>query len=970
MRHLSDICGNPAYTHQEAGLTVPFRERATSLIRERIVAAALLLACPVAASSALHAQVVPWRTQIAASPDAQTLPEDRGADGLAQTLRKLDSRASLMMIVAHPDDEDGGMLALESRGLGTRTAILTLTRGEGGQNAMSADSYDALGLIRTNELLLADQYSGTEQYFSRVADYGFSKTIEEAHQQWGHDRVLYDVVHAIRLYRPLVLTSVFTGNITDGHGHHQVSGEMAQEAFKAAGDPSVFPDQIAAGLLPWSPLKVYERVPGFSIGPKGIFDYATNKWAPVRFYNYVDKQWSDTVPTANIEIPEGTRDPLLGESYLQIAREGWSMQKSQYGGGTPLLPGPFTVSYHRYGSLVPTTEKESSFFDGIDTSLAGIASLAHSGDTASLVAALNEIHQHVAAATAAYSPSAPAKIAPDLAAGYRLTQQLIATVNGSSLSAPDKTNIVHELTIKLAQFNTALAEALGLEVNALVTPRTDIGATTGFPSSPAEMPTTVSPGSQIDVRVHVTAAEPWGPSPEGLQLARTWLENPDGDHWPVTRIGSPGLDTAFSLSGDAVFHVEVPHNAQLTRPYFTRPDFSQPYYDIGDPKLLNLPFGPWPLAGWAEFHYQGATIRLGQVVQTVHRVHGIGGVYQPLAVLPQLSVSFAASAGVVPEAQENAPVPLTVTVRNNEQDNTDGDVHLNLPQGWTSDPAEARFHLASGAAQAVTFTLHPTALDEKAWPIQAVAHTGNYDFSEAVDTVGYPGLKPYYLYRPATYRLRAVDVKTAPGIRVGYVMGTGDDVPEALSAIGVPVHLLTDAELASGDLSHYDAIVVGIRAYSSRPELFAASHRLMEYVHNGGTMLVQYQSNEFPAPYPLTLGRNPEKVVNEHDPVTLLDPASPLFAWPNHITAADFDNWVEERGHSFLSSWASQYTPLTETHDPGQDPQRGGLLVAHEGRGTYIYLSFAVYRQLPEAVPGAYRLLANLISASKQPARH
>ena len=240
-----------------------------------VLALALICAFTVAGS-----QEVPWRVQIAASPDAQTLPEDRGAAGLAQTLRKLDTWASLMFTVAHPDDEDGGMMAFESRGMGARTAIMTLTRGEGGQNAMSGESYDALGLIRTNELLLADQYSGSEQYFATVADYGFSKTKEEALQLWGHDRVLCDVVRAVRMYHPLVLASTFTGNITDGHGQHQVSGEVNQEAFSAAGDPSVCPDQIAAGLRPWSPLKVYARAPFFPASNRGIFDYATNKWSP------------------------------------------------------------------------------------------------------------------------------------------------------------------------------------------------------------------------------------------------------------------------------------------------------------------------------------------------------------------------------------------------------------------------------------------------------------------------------------------------------------------------------------------------------------------------------------------------------------------------------------------------------------------------------------------------------------------
>src|ERR1700761_680445 len=262
----------------------------------------LIVTFALAATITTQAQTVPWATHIAATPDAQTLPEDRGADGLWQTLRKLHTWASLMMIVAHPDDEDGGMLTYESRGAGARGAMLTLTRGEGGQNAMSSETYDALGLIRTNELLRADEFSGTEQYWSRVADYGFSKTIDEAFEKWGHDRVLYDVVRAVRLNRPLVIPAVFTGNVTDGHGHHQVSGEMAQEVFKAAGDPNVFPDQIAEGLLPWTPLKVYARVPGFSISPKGMYDYATGKWAPVRFYDYVAGKAIDAVPSTTLTI--------------------------------------------------------------------------------------------------------------------------------------------------------------------------------------------------------------------------------------------------------------------------------------------------------------------------------------------------------------------------------------------------------------------------------------------------------------------------------------------------------------------------------------------------------------------------------------------------------------------------------------------------------------------------------------------
>ena len=224
---------------------------------------------------------------------ASPIAPDRGAAGLARLLRELQTRASLLLFTAHPDDEDGGMLAYETRGQGARAALMTLNRGEGGQNVMSLDLYDALGLVRTQELLIADRYMGVDQYFSRVVDYGFSKTREEALEKWGHDRVLSDSVRVIRMTRPLVITSVFVGAATDGHGHHQVAGQMAQEAFVAAGDPNKFPEQIREGLRPWSPLKVYARVPIFQVTPEGMYDYAIDKFVPVRFFDYVNQKWSD-----------------------------------------------------------------------------------------------------------------------------------------------------------------------------------------------------------------------------------------------------------------------------------------------------------------------------------------------------------------------------------------------------------------------------------------------------------------------------------------------------------------------------------------------------------------------------------------------------------------------------------------------------------------------------------------------------
>src|SRR5271170_7880993 len=398
----------------------------------------LLLVAMFSAAPVLKAQT-PIDSTISATTDYQPLRVDRGTPALQQSLRKLNTRASIMMIVAHPDDEDGGMLTYESRGLGVRTSLLTLNRGEGGQNVMSSDADDALGLIRTNELLKADHYYGIDQYWTRVVDYGFSKTIEEAFQQWGHDRVLYDVVRAVRLNRPLVITASFIGGITDGHGQHQVSGEIAQEVFTAAGDPKVFPDQIKAGLRPWNPWKVYARVPNYSLGKEGMFDYATGKWAPVRFYNYVTKEWSTTAPSTNVVVPEGSYDPLLGRTYIQISRQGWGFQKTQNGGGYIVLPGEVNSDYHRYGSRVKSGENETSFFDGVDTSLMGIASLAQ-GDAGFLKTGLQTINQHVEQAMAAYDPSAPEKVAYSLHDGYLAAEKLIREVKSSSLSDDDKAN--------------------------------------------------------------------------------------------------------------------------------------------------------------------------------------------------------------------------------------------------------------------------------------------------------------------------------------------------------------------------------------------------------------------------------------------------------------------------------------------------------------------------------------------------
>jgi LmbE family N-acetylglucosaminyl deacetylase len=892
---------------------------------------------------------------------ALPLPEDRGAAALEQVLRRLKTTASVMEIVAHPDDEDGGLLTYLSRGLGVRTILYTLTRGEGGQNAMSADTYDALGVMRTNELLKADEYYGVKQVWGTEADFGFSKTQEEAFARWGHERVLYDAVLAVRRERPQVIIATFVGGVSDGHGQHQVSGEIAQEVFKAAGDPKIFPEQLKQGLQPWQPLAVYSMTPFAPITDKGMFDYATGKWAPAKFHNYVTGEWTTGMLSTDVTMPVGTRDSVLGRSYVQIARQGWGEQKSQNGGANPTLSGPGTASYHLWvvdpGARGLGAGEDRDLFHNrkvnVDTSVAGLARLAGTDAPAWLTDGLKEVDTALEHFEADCTGREALDNAHRLAPIYRQALDLHARVEASALSPEAKAGLTLELGAKIVQFQSALSELLGLEMTAFRTNETKVDGGGFRGNSADETPRSVSPGEEFRVRVH--AAQ----STSESRLSKVWLQSRSGDAWKSESI-TPAIDSAAPV-GDAIFKVTAADNAEATRPFFTRPSIEQPYYDVSNEEWRERSFAPYPLNAWAEFTFDGLPVEIGEAVQTLQRVTGPGGIYEPLVVTPAVGVRMDPEARILP--LDGTALPVKVTVHT--QAAAEGTVSLKLPDGWRAEPAEAHFKQKDpGDTEPIQFSVTPSAVKTGAYSIDAIVQSGGRSYESGWRSVGYLGLRPYNVYRTAELKTRKVDVKLARGLRVGYVMGPGDLVPEAIEELGAASHMLTADDITSGDLAAWNVIVIGIRAYSTRPELTAAQARLDEFVRNGGTLVVQYQSSNFPAPLPLTMGnRMPERVVDEQSAVKVLDPGNSILRWPNVITSADFDGWVEERGHSFLDSWDPGYTALTETADAGQDPQKGGLLVAHPGKGTYIYVAYALYRQLPELVPGAYRILANLLSA-------
>ena len=866
------------------------------------------------------------------------IPINRGSTALWQTLKKLHTRASLIMITAHPDDEDGGMLAYESRGQGARVTLLTLNRGEGGANVMSANYFDGLGLVRTEELLAADRYYGVDQYWTRVVDYGFSKTKAESITKWTHDRVLYDVVRVVRVTRPLVITSVFVGGPTDGHGNHQTAGAMAQEVFKAAGDPNVFPDQIAVGLKPWTPVKDYARTPWFGN--------------------------DDGTLAVNVDIPEGNYDPVLGMSYVQVSREGLGLQKSQTGGGMIPKAGALSTTYHRYGSLVAAEDKERSFFDGIDVSLMGIATLARSGSAGFLLPGLKHLNGIVETAITTFSAAHPEKIAAPLAEGWKETGKLIEQVSASNLSADEKYNITYELEIKKAQFNNALAEALGLSVAATMAPEVEPNPLYAMFMGDPETTRVIIPGQKFEVKVHVV-----NQTSIPVTLEQIKIDVFDGQDWVIKSKEEVRGELVNSKAVDVRVEVTAPETAKYTRPYFQRPDIEQSYYDISDTTYLNDPLPPYPLQAWAEFRFEGVLIRVGQVVQSSKRISGLGEVLEPLVVGPALSINIAPRAGIVAlNAEEFA---VTAMLHSNVKGAAKGTVRLELPEGWTCKPVAAQFAtVADGDEQSVRFQVMAAGLAEKTYRLTAVAEFAGKQFREGYEVTGYPGLRPYYLYRPSTLRTTGVDVKVADGLSIGYIMGSGDDVPSSLESLGLHVSFLAPSDVANVNLSKYSVILLGVRTYAAREELKTYNSRLLDYVKNGGVTIIQYNTPEFDhnfGPYPYEMGSNPEEVTDEASKVDILDPKNPIFLWPNQITSRDFDGWVEERGSKFLKSWDSHYEPLLSTHDEAQEPQKGGLMYARYGKGIYIYSAYAFYRQLPEGVPGAYRLFANLVSLPKNP---
>ncbi|MCU1288061.1 MAG: mycothiol conjugate amidase Mca, partial [Acidobacteria bacterium] len=778
---------------------------------------------------------------------------------------------------------------------------------------------------------------GGEQFFTRFMEYGFSKKREEAARIWNEKAVLGDVVRAIRLFRPLVIISRFSGTPADGHGQHQLAGYLTPIAFKAAADPNQYPEHFQEGLRPWQAKKLY-------VGQS---------------FN----QNAQNVPS--LAVSTGEYDPLIGRSYFEIAMEGRSQHKSQEMGSLELRGKQQSGVRLLESNVAAKGAPDASVWGGIDTSIKGIPAIVGLNDSF-IDGELGDIQSAAAKALAAFDALNPGKTIEPLVAGLKKVREARREIAGKAGSGqnPALADADFLLAQKEREFSDALQAAASVVVDAL-----------------SETETIVA-GDSTGVAVRVFA-----PESAGVKVSSAKIITPEG--WVVDNAQqpTPAPNTGFRQRDETAlnayfFNVAPPQAAKVTQPYWLenqRKNFTFNWDAAGSNK--NMPFNSPLATAEVKLLVGGEEITIQKPVEYRFADDIRGELRRELNVVPHVTIESDSNLLIVPTAPKAQKRRIVVSVSNNAPRETKGTLQLGLPSGWTSTPASADFALkGKGEKTAVVFDVTiPGNAKADSYKIATNATVEGKTYNQSMLEVAYPHIQTHRRYVPAEVAAKVVNLKVAP-VRIGYVMGTGDRVPEAIKLLGLNVTMLEEADLSTGDLSKFDTIIIGIRASQVRPDFVANNGRLLDFARNGGTLIVQYQQQEYIRENMAPFSAKMESVVNgtqrvsnvrvvdETAPVKILVPAHPVFNYPNKIVNSDWDNWVQERNLYSLTGLDPQYTPLLETADEGEAPNTGGMVYAKLGKGHFIYNSYSFFRQLPTGNPGAYRLFANLISLPKAPA--
>jgi LmbE family N-acetylglucosaminyl deacetylase len=876
-----------------------------------------------------------FSSALAADPPLLPLPQDQGATGLALALRRLGVAGRVLYVTAHPDDEHNGVLVALSHGRGLRASLLTLTRGEGGQNEIGTELFDALGVLRTEELAAVHRYDGVDQLFGRAYEFGYSFSVDETFARWGHEPTLGDVVRAVRAFRPDVILTLPL-EARGGGQHHQAAARLAREAFRAAADPARFPEQIQGGLRPWQARKVYQGAVGGDV-----------------------EQLPGPPP---VVVKTGTYDPLLGMTWQELGSLARAGHRSQGAAQLKAGPGEGQGAYTLVDAEGPVGAAEADLFDGIDPSLAGLVRFG-GGEAGApwLGTALAALQVRAGTLQANCDARDPRKSAAPLAAFLDALRALRNRVGASGLPGDARAEVAFRLDDEERDALDALALAHGLAFEVVA----DDGD--------------VVPGQPFGVKATV-----WNEGGAPLRIDGVDLRVPPG--WAVAPAPAKAGDPE-TQGVSASFQVRPAEGARYSQPYWSRGQ-GLDRVELAVPEDEALPWGPPEVTARLRYTSNAVPATLEQPVVWRYEGRNGGERRKVVNLVPPLSVRVTPGVTVVPVDGTAAQRELKVAVLSNLKGPGSAVVRMEVPAGWTATPREAelQFHHEGEEVAALFSVAPPPRPAPGAYELRAVAAASGREFREGYQTITYDHVQERHLFHPAVARVLALDVRTAPGASVGYVMGAGDEVAEAIRQLGVPVAFLGPDDLAFADLGRYSTIVTGIRAYQARPDLRSYHNRLMKYVEAGGNLVVQYNKLDFNqlfepprtggmsgqnpvrgdspfAPYPAAVSLS--RVTNENAPVRVLVPGAALLTTPNVLDQADWSGWVQDRGLYFLEAKDPRYSDLLAMADPfPENPgdKRGALVEARVGRGTWTYVGLGLFRELPAGVPGAYRLLANLVS--------
>lgn len=817
------------------------------------------------------------------------MPAKPSASDLHQAIKKLNVLGSVLYLAAHPDDENQRLISYCANEKLYNVSYLALTRGDGGQNLIGPELRELLGVLRTEELLMARSVDGGKQRFTRANDFGYSKTPDETLNIWDKDAVLSDVVWTIRQVRPDVIINRFSDDKSrPNHGHHTASAMLSVEAFDLAGKADAYPEQLKY-TTPWQPLREFYNTSWWFYGGQEAFDK-------------MDKSHLFTLDL-------GVYLPLKGKSNTEIAAEARSMHRCQSFGAM----GTRGETQEWFEFIKGDRPRTSDPFDGINTTWTRVEGGAPIGKI------LARVEQN-------YRPDNPGASVPDLLQAMQLIKAL-----------PDG----HWKRVKLDEIKEVIRGCLGLYLEAT-----------------AEG-TTATPGEPVNLRLECIYR---APLPGGKPVVLSSLSVMPGIFDTITGF-TLGLNQDWELQKT----VRLPETIRFTAPYWLLRPSTDGMYTVEDQQLRGLPETPRDFRVRWSILVDGIPVEFESEVANKEREPDVGEVWRPFDILPpvfvELTESFYLATG--------DKVPVTIRVKAN-RDNLSGKLSLTSPKGWPNSPVGAAANTIElkkkGEVAEYTFMLEPHSGPDLV-DLGASFQIGDRAYISQLQTITYEHIPRQYVLQPAHARAARVDLKTNAKT-VGYYMGAGDDGPAALRHMGCTVTMLDDADLTLDKLRRFDAVVLGVRAFNTRDVLEQQQAQLMEYVQHGGTLVAQYNTSynmvtKDIGPYPLKLGR--DRVTDETAEIRLLRADHPALNSPNKITAADFDNWVQERGLYFPSEWDEHYTALLSSNDPDEKPLDGSLLVAPYGNGYFVYTGLSFFRQFPAGVPGAYRLFANLISLKMSP---